>query len=168
MNIVMVILRLIHVLAGVFWAGATFVMASHISPTVRASGTEGQKFMQNLAGKSNISNALGLTGTLTLLSGLIMYGLQGWETRLNTPAGIVLTLGVVLGTGAFFHGLFVQRKAIKEMQTLGASIAAAGGPPTPDQAARLGTLSEKINRNGIMLAYLLGVTVILMGVFQYV
>ena len=167
MNIVMILLRVTHVLAGVFWAGATFVLASHVTPSVKAAGDAGKVFMQQLSGKSNISNILGLTGTLTLVSGLVMYSLQGWDKQLMTPSGIALAAGAVLGAGAYFHGLFVQRKTITLMQKTGAEIAAAGGPPSPEQAAQMQTYSDKIERNGQILSYMLALTVVLMGVFQY-
>ena len=166
MNVLMIILRLTHVLAGVFWAGATFVFASHVTPAVKATGPEGQKFMAYLSGKGKISNALGIAGILVVLSGLTMYFLNRWH--LNTSlSGIALTLGAVLGLAAFFHGLFVQRKAIENMKALGMQIAAAGGPPSPEQTSEMGRLAGKIERNGIILSYTLGVTVILMGIFQY-
>lgn len=167
MDVWMVILRLIHVLSGVFWAGATIVFASHITPSVKATGEAGQKFMGYLSGKAKISNALGIAGTLALLSGLTMYVMQGWENRLDTASGIGLTIGVILGAGAYFHGLFVQRKAILGMQSLGMQIAASGGPPSPDQAAAMGKLAGKVERNGVILAYVLALTVVLMGTFQY-
>lgn len=73
MDVLMVILRLTHVLSGVFWAGATFFLVSMIAPSVAATGAEGQKFMQYLALRSRMTVGLFLTATLTALSGVIMY-----------------------------------------------------------------------------------------------
>ena len=166
MNTLMIVLRLIHVLSGVFWAGATFVFASHVTPAIKATGPEGQKFMAHLSGKGRISDALGITGALVVLSGLAMYFLNRWYVN-TTLSGIALTLGALLGLGAFLHGAFVQRKAIASMKTIGMQVAASGGPPTPEQTEQMGQLAAKIERNGMILAYTLGVTVILMGIFQY-
>ena len=167
MNVVMVVLRILHVAGGVYWAGATFVLASHVSPSAKATGEAGQAFMRHLSGKAKLSDALGVTGTITLLSGLIMYGLQGWDKQLGSANGIALTLGVVLGAAAYFHGLFVQRKAITNLARTGAEIAAAGAPPSPEQIETIAGYQAKIERNGQILAYILAVTVVLMGVFQY-
>ncbi len=167
MDIYMVILRLIHILSGVFWAGATFILASHITPTVKATGTAGQEFMKYLSGKAKLSDILGLTGLLSLLSGLIMYSLQGWDRQLSSPSWIALTLGAIIGAAAYFHGLFVQRKAITGLQTVATQIEASGGPPSPDLVAQMGAMAAKIEKNGQLLAYLLGAAVVLMGVFQY-
>ncbi|MGB3716048.1 MAG: hypothetical protein WA996_16605 [Candidatus Promineifilaceae bacterium] len=37
----MVILRLIHIVSGIFWAGATFFLVGFVSPAVQATGLEG-------------------------------------------------------------------------------------------------------------------------------
>ena len=73
MYILLILLRLIHVFAGVFWAGTAFAMSSQITPAVKASGEAGVKFMQQLGIKSNFSPVMGMAATLTFLSGLIMY-----------------------------------------------------------------------------------------------
>ncbi|HUF39518.1 MAG TPA: hypothetical protein VMN57_13415 [Anaerolineales bacterium] len=158
---------MLHVLSGVFWAGATFVMASHVTPSVKAAGPEGVKFMQQLAGKSSLSTWLAVTGTLTVLSGIVMYLYNDWLASARTPPGLVLGIGAGLGILAYLHGLFAQRKAILKLQSLGKEIAAGGGPPSPEQTARLGILSGKIERNGVILAYTLAASVVLMGTFQY-
>jgi hypothetical protein len=122
--------------------------------------------MQQLSGQGRLSDALGITGGLVILSGLIMYFVNSWH--LNTAlSGIALTLGALIGISAFLHAAFVQRKAISNMKTLGMEIAASGGPPSPEQGQEMGQLAAKIERNGVLLSYLLGVTVILMGTFQY-
>ena len=167
MAILMIVLRMLHVIGGVFWAGSTLMLASHVTPSVRATGDSGQKFMQQLAGRSSFSDWLAITAVLSFLSGWTMYFLQGWYKSYTTPTDLVLGAGAVLGSAAFLHGLFVQRKATMRMRALGQEIAAAGGPPSSEQAAEAGELSAKISRNGVLLAYMLGITVVLMGTFQY-
>lgn len=167
MDILMIILRVIHVLSGVFWVGTTFVFASHITPAVKATGTEGQRFMQHLSGQGKISNALGLAGILVVVTGWWMYFGQGWQLQGNTTNGVVLGFGAIIGTLGFLHGAFVQRKAISGLTALAKQVAAAGGPPSPEQAAELGKLSGKVERNGRLLAYLLALAVAAMGTFQY-
>lgn len=169
MIILMLMLRLIHVVCGVYWAGATFLLASHVTPTVKALAPDGQKFMAHMAGKANLSGWLSLTAFLTFLSGLILYALN-YHTKYppTTGQGIMLLIGVILGSLAWGHGVTAQRKAIVRVQQLGREIAQSGGPPNPEQAAELGALSAKIERNGQILAVMLAITVVLMGTFQYV
>ncbi len=168
MNILIIILRLTHILCGVFWAGATMVMASHVTPAVKASGPEGQKFMQQFAGKSTLAMWLTVTGTLTLAAGIALF-IINYDTFYSfaTFQGRWLFGGMVIGTLAFLHGATAQRSAIMKLQKIGAEVAAAGGPPTPEQGAQLGALSAKIARNGVLLAYLLAITIVVMATFQY-
>jgi len=42
---VILILRVIHILLGVFWAGAVFMVALFVQPAIAASGPEGGKVM---------------------------------------------------------------------------------------------------------------------------
>jgi len=169
MAVVMLILRLIHIPCGIYWAGATFVLASHITPTVKAIAPDGQKFMAYFSGKANISGWLGVTASLTFLSGATMYFLN-FQTKYppSTVQGIAILTGAILGTLAWGHGATAQRKAIENMQKLGMQIASQGKPPTPEQAAEMGVMSGKIERNGQILAIMLGITVILMATFQYI
>jgi uncharacterized membrane protein len=165
-NWLMVVLRLTHVLSGVFWAGATIVFASHVTPSVKATGAEGQKFMQHVAGKSSLSLWLTIAAILAALSGTIMYFVN-WLGN-HSSQGNTLILGMLFGWVAFFHGLFAQRRTILKLQKMGEKVAASGGPPSPEEAQTMGNLSDRISRNGVILAYLLALTVVLMGVFQYV
>ena len=41
MNWLIVVLRLLHIFAGVFWAGAVFMLTRFVMPAVAASGPEG-------------------------------------------------------------------------------------------------------------------------------
>jgi uncharacterized membrane protein len=44
------VLRILHVAAGVFWAGGAIVFASFVEPNASALGPAGIPFMQRLAG----------------------------------------------------------------------------------------------------------------------
>src|SRR5436190_689631 len=95
MDLVMIVLRLIHILTGVFWAGAAFILVQFILPAATAAGPAGGQFMQRLL-QTNFSRIVLAAGTLNVLAGLVMYwrdsgGLQlVWIT---TPTGLTLTLG---------------------------------------------------------------------------
>ena len=45
MSIYLILLRLIQIGAGVFWAGAAVMTAAFVEPAVRGSAPEGGKFM---------------------------------------------------------------------------------------------------------------------------
>jgi len=45
---IMIVLRVIHIICGVFWAGTVMVMAWFVLPTAQALGQPGGAFMQRL------------------------------------------------------------------------------------------------------------------------
>ena len=52
------VLRLIHVASGAFWVGAVFSFFLFVSPTARALGPEGQRFVAHLISRQRFSNAI--------------------------------------------------------------------------------------------------------------
>jgi uncharacterized membrane protein len=171
-NIYIIVLRLIHIFSGVFWAGTTFLLASSVKPAIKATGPEAGKFMQKLTGSpGRLTDYLGITATLSALSGLLLY----WSVSAHfnpgfflSGRGLVLTLGALAGLFAWLHGAFVVRKLSKRMEALGKEIQEAGGPPTPEQMAEIGGIQEKQFTNGAVLAILLAIAVTGMSVAEYV
>jgi len=103
MDIYIIILRLIHIFGGVAWVGAAFLMLGSIIPAVDALGQEGGKFMQSLLGPGRFSQYMGLMGTATAVSGLLLYirasnnFSTGW---IASGQGIMLTIGALAGLAA--------------------------------------------------------------------
>jgi uncharacterized membrane protein len=55
MDFIMLILRLTHVVAGVFWVGATLAMNFYFGPASSATGEAGGQVMQHLMTKARFS-----------------------------------------------------------------------------------------------------------------
>lgn len=169
MVILVAILRLIHIFGGVFWVGTTFFMVSILTPTVRGAGPEGGRFMQRLVRDGRLSQVLTVAALLTVGSGILLY----WHYSANfnpqwimTKTGLALTIGGLAGLAAFGHGAAVVGRLTRRLAALGQTIAAAGGPPTPEQAQELQTLQNKLQRNSVITAILMCVALIGMSVAQ--
>jgi hypothetical protein len=50
----MIVLRLIHIFAGIVWAGWAFIQLGFIEPALKAAGPAGGAFMQALTGKTRL------------------------------------------------------------------------------------------------------------------
>jgi hypothetical protein len=159
-----VLMRLIHVGGGVFWAGTAIFSAYFLAPSVREAGPEGGKVMQGLM-QRGMSQRLSATAGATFLSGLILY-LRHWRGNLLTLSGLVLLLGVLTGTASFIVGSLVGRTS-RQMATLGAEMAAGGGPPDPEKGRQMGELQAKMGEYNRITAILLIITVICMGIWRY-
>jgi uncharacterized membrane protein len=170
MNYLMISMRIIHIFAGVFWAGTSFFMLSFVSPAVIATGAEGQKFMQQLAFRTRFTTAMMGVAILTVLSGLVMY----WQifnfrlSALSSGYGLMLTLGAIAGFIGLLTGYFLQNRITVKMKALSESIAAAGGPPTPEQQTEMKSLSETVTRGGQITSVSLALALLGMSVAQYV
>jgi uncharacterized membrane protein len=163
MDFVLLILRLIHVFGAVFWAGGSFFMISFIEPSVIKTGAEGQKFMQHLGMKTGLSASMGGAGFLTMLSGLILYYRlfnNDFGAVMNSGYGIFLSFGALFGILAWIAGIYYQGRSNMRMKALSAEMAAAGGPPTPEQLAEMGALAKKLSLGGRISAILLTLALI--------
>ncbi len=170
MDVFMVIFRLIHVVAGVFWAGAMFFSVAYLAPAAAAAGPEGGRFMQRLTTQTRFSAAMGITSGLTILSGLVMYfrvsgGLQlAW---IGTGTGLTLTVGglaALLGAGI---GGSVRATG-QRLGMLGRTIESGGKLPTPDQIAQVQALQRRMAQLGQLTALLMLIAVVAMAIARYV
>ncbi len=157
-----IIMRLIHIISGVAWAGGAFMMAGFVEPAVRRTGADGGKVMQRMADPGKLPVYFAAASLLTFLSGLYLYDVHlrhtdsGW---ISSPAGIALTIGALAGLTATLHGAFATGPVAKKLSELGKEIAAGAGPPAPEQLAQLQSLQEKAKRHGRISSLLLLIAV---------
>lgn len=164
-DLIMVILRVTHIVAGIFWAGATFFLVSYVEPSVKATGPEGQKFMQYLGTRSSLTAALAATAILSTLSGLIMYVIL-FGSNTSSTYGLILGLGGLAGIAALLVGFFVQNRSTQRIKVISAEIASSSGPPSPDQMAEMQELSARISKGSRITATLLLIAIVLMASAQ--
>jgi uncharacterized membrane protein len=164
-------LRVVHIGAGVFWAGSAFLMTWFIEPAVRASGDDGRRFMQRMAASGRLGRALAAAAGATVLAGLALMWIMGvtlGQGFYESGRGLALSLGMLLGIAAFVVGFLMQNRPMRKMSAIGQQLAAAGGPPSPAQAAELEKLNGTVRRGGQIVATLLVFTVLLMAMSRYV
>jgi len=160
-------LRLLHILFGVFWAGGAICLGWFVLPAVNASGPAGGEVMRRIVDRK-FPQLMLVAGFVTLITGLRLYMLRFSVAWVTTPEGIALTLGGLLGLGAFAIGLFAQRPTAMKLQALGAQIASGGGPPTEAQQAELQALKSRMQKLGHVLAAHLAGAVFLMSAMRLV
>jgi uncharacterized membrane protein len=138
MNILILVLRVIHIFSGVFWVGFAFFNIGFLQPTVKATGAEGQKTMQYLTQKTRLLSTVYATATLTMLSGLTMYWiLSGFRLSfIGSGYGLVLTIGSIAGVIAWIYAVVVIRGIFNRMGAIGQQIQAQGGPASPGRPIR--------------------------------
>ena len=166
----MIVLRLIHIICGVFWAGTAMTVAWFILPAQRALGQPGMMFMQELMLRKRLRVFMLSAMGLTILSGLAMYIRVSMQTHgawARTPMGMALGVGAVAAiiAGAIGGGYVGSRT--KKMMALGATIQSSGGPPTEEQKAEMSALQSSIAGAFRITAILLVIAVAAMASARY-
>lgn len=166
MDVVIGLLRVLHIGLGVFWAGAIFFIVLFLEPSVRGAGPAGGAVMAGLQ-RRRLMLVLPLVALLTIASGFALYWLL-WGAALGTTAGMTLGTGGVASVVAFLVGWFAMRPAQLEAGRLGAALAGMPeGPERAETASRLDALGGRIRTAGRSIAALLAVAVLAMALARY-
>lgn len=170
MDTYMVVLRIVHILAGVFWVGAALTTILFLQSTAREVGPAAGPFMAHLAGKKHLVDWVLRAAGLTILAGALMYwrvsGGLDWDW-ITSAQGLSLTIGALCAIAAFSLGLSVVRPTIMATLEIGREVAASGGPPTPEQGAQLQALGKRSKAVGQVIVPLLVVAVSGMAAARY-
>ncbi|HLB39596.1 MAG TPA: hypothetical protein VJM84_04015, partial [Actinomycetota bacterium] len=65
--------RLIHITAGVWWAGSIFLFVVFVQPSAKAIAPAGAPFMMELLGKRKVADRILGLATVTIAAGLVLY-----------------------------------------------------------------------------------------------
>jgi uncharacterized membrane protein len=169
MNVYVILLRILHIFAGVFWVGAAATFVLFIAPSAEATRPESQKFVNYLLQQRRFLTAILIAATLGILAGLLLYwqdsaGFQG--SWILSPTGLGFTssaLAALLAYGV----LHMARRNLKRLGMLAQQIQSSGQPPTPDQAAQLQQLQQRQSRLGSIGLILLALALLGMAVARY-
>jgi uncharacterized membrane protein len=171
MDVLQIVLRIVHILAGVFWVGSAYVMVFFVAPTAAELGPEGGKFMAGLSQRRKLPMYSAASAYLTILAGLVLY----WRSSdgldpdwIVSGPGVTFTVGGVAAIIALVLGATVIGTGARRLGPLTAQAAAAQGPPSPETAAELQRLGARMRSGSIWIALLLTIAVVAMAVARYV
>ena len=170
MNWLIVVLRLLHIFTGVFWAGAIFTLARFVLPAVAATGPVGQQFMRQLTMVQGLTKTMTLAGVTAVVAGLWLMGIDSaWyqPAWMGSPTGIVFSIGGLSAIGAAVVGVRSGLKAAR-LGALFAELDAAKGQPKPEVVAEVQAIGAKLASGVRAVAVMLAVTVVCMAVARYV
>jgi uncharacterized membrane protein len=166
MDIYMIILRIVHILSGIFWVGTAFFFVLFFEPTIKAAGPAGGTVMGRLT-LTRFPMVMALSSILTVAAGFLLYLKDSGGFQINwisTPSGITITIGSVAGILAFLLGLIVELPTTARIAALQKEIQASGNPPTPSQMDELHSLQERMSNASrwgavLMVIAVLGMTI---------
>jgi hypothetical protein len=169
---VMVVFRLLHIVAGVFWVGSVFMLVWFIQPSAAAIAPAGAPFMAELLGKRRLVDRIIGLGLVTVLAGLVMYwkdwhDMASFSDWIGTTFGLALTIGGLCAITALVLGIAVTRPGVVRLMALGRQAAEAGGPPSPEVVAEIGTIQQRLKVFARIGFALLTVAILLMSTGRY-
>jgi len=166
---VILILRLFHIVAGVFWAGSTIFSARFLLPAFKAAGPAAQPVLAEFA-KRRVPAAMMGAALVNIISGiwLLLLDSSGNGAFMRSPMGRTLMVGGALAITALLLGLVVGMPTARRMGAIAEAARKRGGPPSADEAAELGRLQQRSGTVGVIAAVLLLLAVAAMAVARYV
>jgi uncharacterized membrane protein len=167
-----VLLRIVHIGAGMFWVGGAFTFFLFIAPSTEVLAPPARKaFLDQVVERRRYPTAILAAATLAILAGAVLYwrnsgGLNvGWVT---SPSGLGFTIGGLAGLAAWLVAAVVISPTFNALSGLTGKLVSAGRPPTPEEGARVASLGTRLRIAGRALLVLLAVAVVLMASSRYI
>ena len=166
----LIVLRLVHIVCGVFWAGTIFFFVSYLEPAVRAAGPDGGKVMMQLFARRYLTALPAIAG-LAILSGswLLWITSAGFSsTWMKSPIGRGITIGASSALIAFVIGVAFMRPAAVRVWAIAREL-----PQVQDEGRRAalmaeaGSLRDKARTSARVVAVFLFIAVAAMATARY-
>lgn len=165
MDIVLVLLRLIHIVVGVIWFGMSITLVL-INPALEWLGD--QRYYTELAlyTRTRISSLFPIVGGVTTLAGLLLYA-TGSGNDFSTTGNIVLGIGALAGLGAAIHGGAVTGRLTKEYSVALTANVTPGQAIATNAIGSLRELSAKLTQHTLISTGMALVALIAMASARY-
>jgi uncharacterized membrane protein len=166
MNYLVIILRLIHIVAGVFWVGSALMNHFFLSPTVAATAEAGQKFMAHLVTKAHLSTRIAISAIVTVLAGSWLYAIDSQDLTSawsNSGPGLGFGIGGTFAIIGLVFGLLVGINS----STLGNLGAEIKGKPTTEQLTKIQKAQKQLSYAGPISTLALVLALICMATARY-
>lgn len=159
------LLRIIHIVAGVFWVGGALFFTFFVGPTVSATGEAGQKFVGHLMNHLKFSTRMSIASGSTILAGAILYGLdaRAGEAWLQSSFAMGLGIGAAFAVIGFVFGIFVGRTT-KAMTQLGTQFQ---GKPSAEQMTRMQGIQKQQRTYSMLMVVSLVLATVFMAIARY-
>jgi hypothetical protein len=143
-NYLVVTLRLVHIVSGVFWVGSTIYFGLFVKPTIEATADAGWRFIAHLVTRRSLGSAMSLSAILAVVAGGSIYWIDsdgltsGW---LHSAPGWGFGVGGAFG----MMGFVLTALAGHRTHMLGTIASRVQGEPTGEQVAQFESALKQLN-----------------------
>ena len=165
-----ILLRIIHILSGVFWAGSVFFLVSFLLPTLGAVGPAGGPVQAEL-NRRGLFQKLPIVALVAILSGFWMYYIRMQGLSIGNPPTELKVLGAGGASAliAFIVGVTMVKPRQDRAGAIMAAVATMGpGAEKDAKMAEVGKIRGQLGMFARVVASLVGITVITMAIARYV
>ncbi len=166
MNIYLLVLRLVHIFAGIIWGGGALIMEFFIGRSVAATGESGKEFTQYLMAKLRMHHFMTVMAVSTVVAGVLLYwhDSDGFSSAwVSSSTGIGFGIGAVFGLIAFVFGAIFGASNAK-LAEVGSQIQ---DKPTTEQLAQIQAIQKRINTVSPIHTYSMILAMIFMATARY-
>lgn len=166
----LLLLRILHIVGGVMWAGTAFLMTFYIFPAAIKSGPDGGKMMQAITGTNRFPQMITVVASVVVVTGfLLMWQLSSGLVPewFSTRYGMALSLGGGASFIAYLQVLLINRPGVIRMQAISSAAAARGGAPSDAERNEMMKIRDRMVLSTRWIAFLLFLAVITMAGARY-
>lgn len=158
MNAELLVLRLVHILGGIFWVGSMIFTSFFLMPALRSSPAVAGQVMAGLQ-KRRLFTFLPIVALLTILSGIRLLWIVSVgfsEAYLSTATGRMFSASAVAAIVAFLLSVLVSRPGFVRVGRLGATLSTTTDEGAKQRiSAEMQRLSRRVSAANAIVAALL-------------
>jgi hypothetical protein len=165
----MVILRPIHIIAGMLWFGYGTLSVWILFPAAAKLGAKGDSLLRLFYGHSMYGTLIAVTAVITSLAGLIMWPvrIRGVDhPEFSGTGDIVFAIGALFGVLAWLHGGAATGKFTGQFASLGKALE-ENPNPSAEQLSAYEEAKRKLMTHANISAWITLVAVLGMAFARY-
>lgn len=169
MELLLVILRLVHVVGGILWVGIGVFIPFYLVPAITDVGPDGGKVMAALQ-RRGIMNVLPILAVATLISGFWVYWIRSGGLKaayVATPAGALFGIGGLVALAAFLLGITITRPSMIRAATIMQSLPSLPSGEREQQMALANELRARGSLFSRVIAWMLLFVAVCMAIARY-
>ena len=167
----LLILRLVHILGGIFWVGSLMFTSFFLIPVIGSSPVVAGQVMAGLQ-KRRLFTLLPIVALLTIASGIRLLAIAsaGFSSAyFSTSTGRVFAASALAAIIAFFLSILISRPGFVRVGKLGASLATATDEGTRQRiTAEMQRLTRRVAIANAIVAVLLLFAAAGMAIARYI